>query len=222
MTEDIEELYPYPDLGKWPRLVVAGESVTPDQAAEIIIRTNGFYYGTNDREWDAALRVVLGLPDDSHGLDSYHAELAVWDSLGRIGLSYLSNSRLGSAYIYGPAGWINWDGTVGSSRDNIGKWPSVTEVLSDWEVIADAFPYLNLQAQLFPEEGAAPAAVEFIVKDGKVAHQKPTLDLQPTEGDLSGFIDSIKSEYGWNGRERATVSLDYIKEHADRIKKMFR
>ena len=56
-------------LPKWPAIVVKGKPVTEDQAKEIIIRTDSFYFGCNDRAWESKINsMVYGIAADNDGL----------------------------------------------------------------------------------------------------------------------------------------------------------
>jgi hypothetical protein len=160
----------YPDLPKWPALVVVGEPVTPEQAQEIIIRTDSLYFSSNDRRFEEDLYKTLGVTfkdysPDWHELDDRRKEYQVLD------IDYLQNHRIVSSWIGGPHGWCFWNGRIGTHNYNIGKWPSVEEVEKEWKMIARAFPYLQLQAQLFDgevgEEQTSPI-VTFTIERGKV------------------------------------------------------
>lgn len=169
-------------LPKWPAMVIKGANVTPEQAQEILIRTARFPLSTNDRDFERAIYGVLGVHRyaDVYSLEHYDALHSAVSSLGVLNLSYLRNDRIASCWIGGPKGWCNWDGTIGTSNYNIGKWPSVGEVADDWRAIAKAFPYLTLRCQLFCrevcEEGKVPL-VEFTVDAGDVLVWKPESDL---------------------------------------------
>lgn len=150
-------------LVKWPRLLVHGESVTPEQANEIIIRTTSLWYvGTNDHEWKAEVEQIMGLPPEfRHGfykkpveervelIREQNAKLKARErALGTVSLTYLDNHRIASNYIGGPHGWCDWNGTIGAATYNIGKWPTGPEVHSDLESITAAFPFLRMTVQL--------------------------------------------------------------------------
>lgn len=159
------------DLTKWPRLLVVGEPVTARQAEEIIIRTNHWYLITNDTRFERDIYAAAGiaLRDESYVLPD---AVSLRDFERRhhvLSLSYLHNHRIVSSWIGGPHGWVDWDGNVGCDNYNVGKWPGRDEVLEDWEKIAEAFPYLNLRAQLLPDEGECEApAVEYRMHNGVV------------------------------------------------------
>lgn len=194
------------DLTKWPRLLVVGESITPTQANEVLIRTcQPAYLSSNDKMWDAVVREVMGFADDTPPRELYEDGRANerWEwlrerwnhnnkrtrDLGIIGLEYLYTSRISSSWIGGPHGWCSWDGKIGCSNYNIGKWPSVQEVTNEWRDIAEALPFLDLTAQLITDEGAGELAVEWRVKGGVV-----TVNLEPQTVLSVPDLDEDRSE----------------------------
>lgn len=181
-------------LPKWPAIVVKGKPVTEDQAKEIIIRTDSFYFGCNDREWEAEINsMIYGIDagnarninelDDylrkKHNIDEkdwtayYTAKDSYSKKYGVLeDLNYLHNSRIASSWIGGPHGWCSWNGRIGCSNYNIGKWPSVEDVYNEWVIIAEAFPFLDLKCQLMNceagENEEPKPVVEYEIKNGKV------------------------------------------------------
>ena len=150
-------------LPKWPALVVKGKPVTEDQAMEVIVRTDNFYFGCNDREWE---RIINGIIYDieissihskdfetqfkkKYGIENQSDYYAKQEELKELypplDLAYITNSRIASSWIGGPHGWCSWNGKIGCSNYNIGKWPSVEEVYNDWVKVAEAFKFLDLK-----------------------------------------------------------------------------
>ena len=188
-------------LSKWPQMVVWGESITAEQAYDIIMRTDSFlcdfseYGGGNNREWNKWAKQTLGIaavmdmlerlyenPADRHQkqwqLDDRFKALA-----GIVSTSYVTNDWASSAFIFGPHGWCHPDGTIGFS-DNVGKWPSVQDVLEDWHHIAVAFPYLNLTATLMSGESCEEDTVPLVsirVNNGQAMLSDPVLPEEPVE-----------------------------------------
>lgn len=161
-------------LPKWPAFTVEGASVTREQAAEILVRTNNWFLGTNDRAWEAEIMRALGVPvtrENGYTQVSWGKVAVVRERIGVLPLEYLYNRRVASAWVGGPHGWCDWEGRIGCSSYNLGKWPTVKAVRAEWVLIAEAFPFLNLRAQLWSgetsEEGVVPL-VEFVVRGGKV------------------------------------------------------
>jgi hypothetical protein len=174
--------------------VVVGNSVTEEQAMEILIRTDSFYFGCNDPEWEEELHnIVYGVRSrdidnqlkEKYGFDKEKYSPEFWtlkesfqQRYAPIELCYLTNSRIASSWIGGPHGWCSWNGKIGCSNYNIGKWPSVEEVHNDWVAIASEFPFLDLRCQLMNEEAGESdiikPLIEFIIKEGKVEMYEPT------------------------------------------------
>ena len=204
-------------LPKWPALVVAGKRVTEGQAAEILIRTDAhvpsFEYGGNDHEGCAALDRLFGVPDplpwsknddtDEVKTQKFKAIEARWAAidglrrrLGVLEIEYLRNSRIMSAWIGGPHGWCNWNGTIFCNNYNIGKWPHVQGVLKEWETIAAAFPFLSLKAWLYSgetgEDHSVPV-VRYDVGGGKAGIQvaDPNETVAPPDFDMNSIITTF-------------------------------
>lgn len=165
------------ELGKWPRLLVLGEQVTPRQAGEILLRTNLWTMWTNDRAWQQQVGDLARLPINDHGMFDFEAVRDFERRHQVLELNYLHNNRIMSLWIGGPNGWCAWDGAIGCGVYNIGKWPEIDAVTEDWAKIAEAFPYLDLRAQLVADEGAA----GFPAAEWRVAGGQVVLDLEPAE-----------------------------------------
>lgn len=180
-------------LPKWPAMVVVGKTVTPEQAQEIIVRTSGLSFQTNDWSFLRKLYKIVGLKCDEYGhLKDYEEQDALCERLGILRLEYLDNEQICSCYLNGPHGWIDWRGNVGCRTFNIGKWPHVDEVLIEWNNIAQAFPYLDLKCQLFSgeqcEDGTVPL-IQFNVASGKAETSDPVDDLgKPQDNNTWSFM----------------------------------
>ena len=198
------------ELTKWPRLIVVGENVTREQANEILVRTNNWaWFTANDKEWEGMVRNLVGAPMDfmeakEQGVDFWAEQKSFIAKMRMLDLEYLNNSRVMSSWIGGPHGWCDWDGTIGTSEYNIGKWPSIDDVLEEWTTIANAFPYLKLTSQLVPDEGAAGmSVVRFEVENGGVTVtevEEPVLRQAETL-DIGRMLASIRSYGGERGVE---------------------
>lgn len=158
--------------------------VTREQAAEIIVRTSGLDFFTNDRAWERALWRELGV-ELEEGQSVWRVLSAaekedIKRKYGILDLYYLRNHRIVSTWVGGPHGWCDWDGTIGCGNYNIGKCPSIEEIDHEWRIIAEAFPYLNLKAQVYSgetsEEDIHPV-VEWTIKDGQVEIGEPTYEI---------------------------------------------
>ena len=171
---------------KWPGLLVRGERVSPDEAAEIIVRTSRWPIWSNDKKAQNVYNALAGFVPKV----PWQEERKVAEKFGALELSYLSNSRIQSSWVCGTFGWCSWEGNIGCSYYNIGKWPSVDEVTEDWAMIAKAFPFLSLTAQVLSEEiGCAedpePTA-EWVLQKGEVIVRAPLQILIPSSMHVFG------------------------------------
>ncbi|GGO62987.1 hypothetical protein [Nonomuraea cavernae] len=212
------------DLTKWPRLLVAGDPVTREQANEILIRTDDWCMTVNDRAWNAAvtsLAAEYGMPiEPPFGVDievrkaSWQAMKAWRKRIGVLQLHYLDNARIGSPWIGGPKGWCDWDGRIGCSTYNIGKWPTVEELTADWEIIAAAFPFLKLHAQVVTHEGEDEVAATWAVMGGRAALVEPVGKVARIEQLESADIIARLGPGGERG-----VTLERLREALEQVAK---
>lgn len=179
-------------LPKWPGMVVTGDSVTREQAAEIIVRTDSWYFGCNDRGWEKQIHEALGVSVDEGRYFDWQATEDLRAEHRVLDLEFLTNSRIASSFIGGANGWCSWDGQIYSINKNIGKWPASKEVAIEWATIATAFPFLNLVCQLHSgescEEDIVPV-IEYVVENGHVTYRSGSLEplvprVEQTEEDF--------------------------------------
>lgn len=215
----------YPGLPKWPQLVITGPDVDPELAKEFIFRTDNFltdpseYSGGNERDFNRKYQEQAGLngPSDSEDfLVKWERQKMIRDRIGFVDLEYVPSNFASSSYVYGPHGVVSPTGKV-SYRYNVGKWPSVEAILSDFRALACAFPWLELWATAYDrewcEEGGIPV-VTFRVKSGRARVAK-TRDLKSNgpKGDPTQILmDDLctKSELG--------LPWEWYSEFAERIR----
>lgn len=203
------------DLTKWPRLLVAGSQVTPEQADEILIRTANLYLlDGNDKTWTATVYRAFGLTPGKFANATIESIRAVTEELDVLPLTLLYTSRIASSWIGGPHGWCDWDGRIGASTYNIGKWPDRETVLTEWETIAAAFPYLDFTAQLLADEGDGPVLGQWRVQDGHAIEEKPgepvTARTELTEGQLLARFLGPGGERGVT-EDRLTAAIERVR-----------
>lgn len=206
---------------KWPRLLVVGDDVTSEQANDILVRTDDWWIHTNDTAWETAVNAI----GEEYGMPVYSARLGggpdLWremaarkQRMGVLDLHYLENARIASSWIGGPKGWCDWDGRIGCSNYNIGKWPTEAEVTEDWQTIAAAFPYLNLHAQLVADEGDGELLATWAVRDGEAALVEPAGLITDIRDDTAamafGLAFGLRSERG--------VSLERLREALEQVR----
>jgi hypothetical protein len=180
---------------KWPRLLVVGDPITEDQADEVVVRTTDWRYMCGgDAVWSAevaAAAVSVGMPEEYRAVDDrvrepfrrYRAFRAWARRLGILQLRHLDNERIMSAWFGGLHGWCDWDGRIGCSSHNVGKWPTTSDITSDWLDVARAFPFLRLTAQVVEDGGTGGIAGEWRIADGRVGYDAAPdrLVCAPTE-----------------------------------------
>lgn len=207
---------------KWPAMIVTGTNVTVEQAAAILLRTDlnrtDFTYAGNNRQHRAKLIKLFDFTkqrEDENQKDFWERREEIFEKYQILSLNYLYNDRIVSSWFGGPHGWCDWDGTIGCRNYNIGKWPSVEEVAEDWEQIAKAFPFLDLQCQIFSDsygnEDIVPTLL-FIVKDGKVVVEDsddPIDMLITPEFDIDYLLDQYHEQGISIGQLRRKIKLVY-------------
>lgn len=152
---------------KWPQMFTTGEQLTVEQAKEIIRRTDYFFSGfdfiggNNHSFTEKYLRdsgkqqISEKFKSDRQGF--YAFEQKFKEKWQYIDTQYVHNDWASCSFIGGPHGWCNPDGKI-LYRDNIGKYPSISEVVDDWAALLEAFPFLNINATLYDGESCQPEA----------------------------------------------------------------
>jgi len=150
------------DLPKWPQMIVRGRSVSKEQAENIIIRTDNFWrhHGSNGNNHDferdvcksvGAPRVVYNNPNQDW--DQYYMDWGqFYITIDYCSTNYVHNDWISSCFAGGPHGWCHPDGTI-LFNDNVGKWPDAQDILQDWQLIAQKWPFLDLEVALMSGEG---------------------------------------------------------------------
>lgn len=204
-------------LGKWPRLIVAGDNVAVRQAAEINIRTNHWYYmHVNNKIFTRQVAEICGYELDNIGYPKYPEVKDFIREYQVLDLRYLHNHNIGSSWIGGAHGWCWWDGSVGTDSFNIGKWPTIEEVENDLTLIATRWPFLRFDMQLAADEGVGDVVAQWAVADGvwKRMPLQPPLAVprhrgSPTENVVEDFVEAYAS--GFVPDERG-VTLHHLRE----------
>lgn len=188
-------------LPKWPEMRTIGAPITPKQARNIIMRTDAClsYFSGNNREWLSAVANIIGLKYSEKYPNYEHDDLEkIRNKINFIYVEYIMPDRISSSYIGGPNGWVDWNGNIGESGHNIGKWPDVKTVFEEWGAIANAFPFLDMRCQLFDKEGCednSNAVIEYVIKNGEVNVVEPADIIPQTIPKYRNFLD-LNSEIG--------------------------
>ncbi len=232
----------WPGLPKWPEMYVTGKSVTPEQAKEILFRTDSsvsrpssYAFGGNDHRFAETCYRSFGWTkmfdlDKQHGfLPSIRAGQVWADKMGMVPTEYINNSFLSTSYIGGPSGWCNPSGQIYSKGHNIGKWPDVEAVVRDWETLLAAFPFIDVQCTLFSgeqcEDHSTPVITMTINGDGVKtfhpdlsAHCIPydSRDTRDTLENMQNIIQGL--QFGNYSYERGWPN-EWVSEFAERSRK---
>lgn len=196
------------DPGKWPRLVVRGHDVTPEQADVIIVRTTDLgWLSGKDPEWNNAVNVAFGIVNDRIG--------SAIERTRNLRLRWLTNRRIATSWIGGPHGWCDWNGRIFTNTYGL-KYATVDGVAAEWSMIAVAFPFLNLEAWLIADEGNGPVAAHWKVAAGSVRELPAT--PAPSIPDAFDFTAMVYAGLHDNGH-RHGVTLERLYAAIERTTK---
>src|SRR5690606_1101112 len=98
------------ELPKWPRLMVRGKNIRPEQADLVILRTTSFTGGVSGggRKVNSMVRRAFGVQSSLYD-DSWYSE---WDraaaEVGALDVHYVHSDRIVSFSAGGPEGWVSW------------------------------------------------------------------------------------------------------------------
>jgi hypothetical protein len=212
---------------KWPQMIVTGKSVTIEQAKEIIFLTDYFltdcyqYSGGNNKKFNEEYRIKSGLEDIRKKYDSntlWNIADKIRSELGCFELEYIKNDYASSSFFNGPHGWCNPDGKI-YFVDNVGPWPTIKKLFSEWELIATRFNFLDINISIMSNERFHEFVYNKPIINFKVCNGKVEL----TEGDLSvhdidreEISDVTKLNYG--PLCEIGLPLDWYDEYANKIK----
>lgn len=218
-------------LPKWPQMIVTGKPVTVENAKDIIFRTDSFltssdeFSGGNNKEFNEWYREVSGLnlltvekkyPDSSrtYRIRDWEKIQQLRDHFGFIDTEYVHNSWGSCAFVFGAHGWCHPDGTI-AYVDNVGKWPSIESLYSDWAKIAKEFPYLDLHVTFMSGESCEDDATPFInfeVKNGEVKIRPGNLAVH------SEFSERAIDAFSIGSRNELGLPEEWYTEFAEKIK----
>lgn len=175
-------------------LVLQGEDVTEAQAAEILIRTQLFWFGdAKDKTFTRQILEAAGAVDVPKELPfGYNARTADGTELEAeyqcLLLRFLDNNRIQGSH--GTSGWCDWTGKIGpcypdptnSLRNPITTYEKLRE---EWAKIATAWPFLDLRCQVQHKADGYKVAAEYRVAEGKVELVREGIDRFPVEEDTT-------------------------------------
>lgn len=208
-------------LNKWVQLVINGDTISEEQALEIIRRTDSAFYGEmsgNNHDFITEANKILKKPKmDYENIEKYIQEEKLWKEKWKLvnDLNYLKNNWVSCSWIGGCHGWCHPDGTIGFCN-NIGKYPEVKEIYDELSILGKEFPFLNLICTITDREESEDniqSLVTITLNHGKIDVIDPIpyeqLELNGTKfsNALSNFLFCRKENY---------FKLDQLKKWADK------
>ena len=209
-------------LPKWPKMLVTGVPVTVEQAKEIIRRTDMFFaytgFAGNDPKHRERLVKLFKIPGYI-GYDKFDASKGDWvqaerdkerwfEKWGFIHTEYVHNDWIASAFVSGPYGWCHPSGSIGFV-DNVGKWPSVENIVEDWKALAEEFPFLNIGVTLYSgeqcEDDTHPV-VSLRILEGTVTLVDPAL-----EDVHAGHPEATRNDTGLSEEETWALKMETLR-----------
>ena len=223
-------------LPKWPQMIVTGKKIHEDQALEIIRRTDAFFdffQCGNNHDFIDEVKRILRFPPDPYDVKISYEEGANRFSLiekrledwGVVKTQYVENNWISCSFIGGPHGWCHPDGKIGYA-DNVGKWPAAEEVYDDWAKIAEAFPFLEIEATLMSGESGEDdtyPVVSFLVRNGKVEVVDPAernihaenMRTMPNETNFTEHLTKILMSRQYSRSSENAIPIEQIQKWAD-------
>ena len=214
------------DLGKWPQAFLRGETLTQEQATEVILRISGLHWEAYAK--DSRLARALGIARQDHEDAEEFSQLLdkLGESIQEIPLEYLDLPLSLEAVPRHQLGWLDWNGIIHYDR-GLGKWPGPEELYLEWRALAEAFPFLRLYCQVSPDfyylsrmnEGyeSEPPAMTFLVEKGRVRVEPGAVEMDlnmrdPEPLDFTG--------YRLEGH-RSRVPLQYVLDQIHLLQQRF-
>lgn len=230
---ELDPEFAHRSLPKWPQLYITGVPVTEEQAKAIIFATDGFLTslaqnGGNNHAWEGQVARKMGVAEYHRQYGKPFEEMRdfwemqeVWKRhTNALSCNYLHNTWAASCYIGGPYGWCHPTGRI-FYADNVGKWPSVTEVYEDFVAIAERWEFLELTGTLMNGESGelTTPVVTFKVKAGKVEVKDPGPEYLNDHFERSRGADPVTSfilNIDRGGREQG-LPQPWVDEYAQRV-----
>lgn len=219
-------------LDKWPIISTIGRSITPEQATNLIIRTTDFsLLFTNDRPWQERVeKLIYGNTvreiekiEENEGNISYANSKIRRTGKEKMlfleGLQYLQNSeRIASCSFCALHGFADWNGNFTGNYIGLPvKWPTTEELFYEWKMIAETFPYLDIQCTIFNWletnnniEKLTPI-VTYVICEGKVNVKRPVISNREVLSSEMIF-EKLFDQVSLNDFSHEHVSYEFIEE----------
>jgi len=173
-------------------------------------------YGSSEERIRALNEIIAPNVDF---INVWELKTALQKELGMVETEYVRNNWCATSHINGPNGWCSPSGKIYSNGHNFGKWPEVSEVITDWKKLVKAFPYIDVVCTMFNDvtDFEIPLCT-IVVKDGVVTAYEPDLSLHSDVRKPLGHNDILHIQSICNGNyhvERG-LSNDMLNEFAEK------
>jgi len=202
----------------WPGLLVVGDKISEEQAAEILLKTQNWFLLDSISQESLLYKelkkiYVSSFPEEDRISDILMDFDIIEQKIQQLEVNYLSNDRIYSSWIGGLHGWCDWDGNIFCNNYNVGKWPSIEYIEDELVLVASSFPFLNFTLQLLSEE----------IHSEENSYPIYTCEVKngyAKEIDTNNFICSTSTDY----HSFDILHEDWLndKKHVDRICKQFK
>lgn len=142
-------------LPKWTTMLIKGNTITKEQAMEVLVRTNDWGDFEHSEKEIEELYIAIEkyfinfLPPEEQisGFNFYENKDLFFSTLKILDFSNIHNTK-----IHSKRGWLDWNGKIFSNNYNLGKWPSALYVYEDIKNLVNNFNFIKyLDVQLVEE-----------------------------------------------------------------------
>lgn len=148
----------------WVQCFTVGKRVSQKEAMKVLGKLDRAFITThsNDIDWQKQRDSLLGQDElMSYGVDIKKIYKEKFPNYEHIFLNYFSTEMGDSDFVRGPNGWMHPRGYIWNTF-NIGKYPTLDEILSDLVHIANEFPFIEMVVIIMDD------AIEIDVRHPKI------------------------------------------------------
>lgn len=226
---------------KWPAVRAVGPDVSVENALEFIRRTDRSFISCwrtgNARAFQSAYQRLVDLGPDHDQImkafydhadgsrEAYETHLRLWQrfeiAFDHVHLQHFHSDWMHCCYVGGPNGLVSPAGKVCISK-NFGKWPSVSEVEDDLNLLTNVFPWLTFDLALWDSEDEAEAvergdapSMAWHIENGAwrrtSVDQFPLTSITPDSA-IDNFLQAMERHASIEERE-CTFTIEEIDRH---------
>lgn len=180
---------------KWPAVIISGDKITEEQAADVMISTGFDWINIYDYDADSYSSNyhdnLIKLSDELSKNEMFKYE-GINEHCGHILFPNYIQSKL-SLHLRGLSlnslynsinrdYWCTADGSIFSIK-SIGSWPSNVDIIQDAKLIARTFPYLHINISVYDYHSESYNESVYIelfnieIKNGKASFKEFNIDV---------------------------------------------